>query len=424
MQQISGPDHYAPRRARTPSAPEEQPKTSPTTLPVEENKELVPGSDVWRPHAEAADVETRMDDAIRQAIKMAYTFRDSESPAPAAPIRSVASSTSSGESINGPPPWSDPWRHDSPLTYAALLRYSRLDPKLVPEPPAPVSVQRRGVFSMLGRLSLVVAAAAIVAYGFTEIFSVRPSGRLPQRAGESVLSIAPVSRALHESAGEPALPSRLVVTNQQAFVNEPLALAVSVEHSSGHELLVFAGLAVGTRLSAGIPVSDTSWQVPSSELPGLSLYAPRDFIGIMNSAIDLFTPDKRLLDTRAVQLEWIVKKPPPPAQPEALIASANPSIPAIEPLDGERAAKLLQRGRELLRTGDIAGARLAFQPLAEAGNAEAALALGETFDPRFLARQNVIGIVGDEARARTWYQRATRLGSTEAKNILARTATK
>jgi TPR repeat protein len=102
----------------------------------------------------------------------------------------------------------------------------------------------------------------------------------------------------------------------------------------------------------------------------------------------------------------------------------DPSTPAIQPLDSERAAMLLQRGRELLRTGDIAGARLAFQPLADAGNVEAALALGKTFDPRYLVRRNVIGVVGDAAKARTWYQRAMELGSKGAKDILAQMTTK
>ncbi|HEY2531173.1 MAG TPA: hypothetical protein VGJ20_25110 [Xanthobacteraceae bacterium] len=420
---IAGRDLYAPRRARTPSASDEQP-TTPTTPPVEKNEEpSASDGDVGWTDAQAADVQARLDDAIREAIKMARTPDSAPSPAP--PIGSAAPAMSPRESINWPPPSIDLWRHDDSLTHAAApLSYSRLDPELVPNPPVAIRVQRRGIFPMLARLSLVVVAAAIVAYGFTEIFSVRPDRSLPQRATESVASNAPVSPAFHEPASEPALPSRLVVTNQQAFVNEPLALAVSVEPSSGHESLVFAGLAAGTRLSAGVPVSDTSWQVPSNELPGLSLYAPRDFVGVMNTAIDLLSPDKRLLDTRAVALEWIVKKPAPPAQPAAPIASANPSTPAVQPIDSDRAAALLQRGRELLKTGDIAAARVAFLPLADAGNAEAALALGASFDPRYLARQNVIGVAGDEAKARAWYQRAMELGSTEAKNILARMETK
>jgi TPR repeat protein len=59
--------------------------------------------------------------------------------------------------------------------------------------------------------------------------------------------------------------------------------------------------------------------------------------------------------------------------------------------------------------------------MANAGVADAALALAATYDPRHLAQHNLIGVVGDEAKAHDWYQRANELGSIEAGHILART---
>jgi TPR repeat protein len=88
------------------------------------------------------------------------------------------------------------------------------------------------------------------------------------------------------------------------------------------------------------------------------------------------------------------------------------------------AANLIERGRDLLRSGDVASARLLFQRLADVGIADAALALAATYDPRYLAEHNLIGVVGDAAKALDWYQRASELGSIEAGRILARTATK
>ena len=90
-------------------------------------------------------------------------------------------------------------------------------------------------------------------------------------------------------------------------------------------------------------------------------------------------------------------------------------------MDPQEAAALMERGRDLLRNGDIALAQLAFRRLAEAGKADAALALATTYDPRYLAEHKLIGIIGDEAKARAWYQRASELGSTEADRILQRT---
>jgi TPR repeat protein len=81
----------------------------------------------------------------------------------------------------------------------------------------------------------------------------------------------------------------------------------------------------------------------------------------------------------------------------------------------------MERGRNLLRSGDIASARLLFQHLANAGIADAALALATTYDPCYLAQHNLIGVAGDETKAHDWYQRASELGSTEAGRILART---
>ena len=81
----------------------------------------------------------------------------------------------------------------------------------------------------------------------------------------------------------------------------------------------------------------------------------------------------------------------------------------------------MERGRDLLKSGDVASARLVFNRLANAGIADAALALAATYDPRYLAQHNPIGVAGDETKARDWYQRATELGSAEAGRILAQT---
>ena len=77
-----------------------------------------------------------------------------------------------------------------------------------------------------------------------------------------------------------------------------------------------------------------------------------------------------------------------------------------------------------MRSSDIAFAQLAFQRLAEAGKVDAALALDTTYDPRSLAEHKFVGIIGDEAKARAWYQRAKELGSMEADRILRPTNTK
>jgi TPR repeat protein len=92
---------------------------------------------------------------------------------------------------------------------------------------------------------------------------------------------------------------------------------------------------------------------------------------------------------------------------------------AVE-LTNNEIAMLLNRGKDFFKDGDVVSARLLFRRAAAAGNAEAALVLGRTFDPVVAIRMGIIGIKPDIARARQWYERAAELGSPAASQELAR----
>lgn len=81
---------------------------------------------------------------------------------------------------------------------------------------------------------------------------------------------------------------------------------------------------------------------------------------------------------------------------------------------------LLLRGQDMLKLGDIAGARLVLRRAAEAGNSEAALLLASTFDPMALRELGVIGFAPDLNQALSWYEKASALGSGEARRRLDR----
>jgi TPR repeat protein len=89
-------------------------------------------------------------------------------------------------------------------------------------------------------------------------------------------------------------------------------------------------------------------------------------------------------------------------------------------LDDQEIAALVMRGKNFIANGDLASARLLLQRAAEAGNANAALALGATFDPLVIQRLGAVGGEPDAARARKWYQKAVELGSTAASQQLAK----
>jgi hypothetical protein len=99
--------------------------------------------------------------------------------------------------------------------------------------------------------------------------------------------------------------------------------------------------------------------------------------------------------------------------------SAPPATGLTETrLSAADTAALLARGDMLFSKGDIAAARLFYERAADAGDGQAALRLGETFDPVFLDLSRLRGARGDLSTALFWYRRARDLGIAEAGILL------
>jgi TPR repeat protein len=75
---------------------------------------------------------------------------------------------------------------------------------------------------------------------------------------------------------------------------------------------------------------------------------------------------------------------------------------------------LLKRARSLLDEGDIAGARLILQHLAERGEADAAYELARTYDRDALKALGARGVGADRAIAHRWYAQASLYGNAKA----------
>jgi hypothetical protein len=112
------------------------------------------------------------------------------------------------------------------------------------------------------------------------------------------------------------------------------------------------------------------------------------------------------------------------AAPQAIATPPGAAAPTTDarrlPLDRDEIATLVKRGKDSLTNGDLASARLLLQRAAEAGSADAAMALGATFDPLVIRRLGAIGAEPDAARARQWYQKAVELGAAGASQPLAK----
>jgi len=107
-------------------------------------------------------------------------------------------------------------------------------------------------------------------------------------------------------------------------------------------------------------------------------------------------------------------------------AVTEPTAPAdaIHRLDPDVIAALLRRADSLIASGDVAAARLVLRRAADAGDGGAATTLAGTYDPANLAKLGVHGIAPDVVMARVWYEKAKKLGSTEASRRLEMLASK
>ena len=108
----------------------------------------------------------------------------------------------------------------------------------------------------------------------------------------------------------------------------------------------------------------------------------------------------------------------PSAQvPEARLSVSSPvppTPPAGPVLSAPEIAALVARGDALFGRGDLAAARLFYERAANAGDGQAAVRLGETFDPVFLDHAHLAGQRGDFKTALSWYRRARDLGTADA----------
>lgn len=118
-------------------------------------------------------------------------------------------------------------------------------------------------------------------------------------------------------------------------------------------------------------------------------------------------------------------QPPPPKPSTPIIVTPNvqiapPPITTITPLD----QSLMQRGDAMLRQGNVEAARMLYERAASDGVGSAALKLGETYDPAFLAAHHLIGPKPNPQQAEAWYRKASLLGEAEADRHLKTLAAK
>jgi hypothetical protein len=346
------------------------------------------------------------------------TTRQPHRMPPALPllIRAEASraETLRSESLRSEPPWRLPGQPGAFTDDGAMAeprgRLSLETHNVVPLPPPPARpVRTSGAKGWFIGVALIAGGVG----GYMGAYAPRVSA--PERSS----SLAEPERAILATAQAAAwdrapVPRMTVDAVPVLRADEPAPLTISYADAGSNVSVVIGGLAPGSTLGVGTPAAPNAWRLASTDLERAAIRPPRGFVGLMNLTLELRLADDTVVDRWGLQLEWSGESAPAPAAPAASAGSSQ------RHLDSSDIALLMKRGAELVGNGNIGAARLMFQPAAEAGEAKAALALAETYDPLVLEKMGAKGITPDVALAQRWYEKAKTLGATAAPESLAR----
>jgi hypothetical protein len=318
-------------------------------------------------------------------------------------------------------------------------------------PPAPRRSAGSGLSAgtLLSLSSIAVLATAVTAVFFAVVFfllahpigaaRVAGSGDLPHHARTTHVAALPAVAA--PSVPRPVVPREAAVVAIPATARPAAAVPIPLEKPAvppvpvatprmPDDAATFAAPAIQRRISetpprpiaaaqpadfpspsaaVGLPLPPRKMSIPEAPPQPIAATQPAQ----PPAAIDLPAPPARAsAPARA--------SPPPTTVKSVLAPAAAPptASPAPAPgkphLSAKEIAALSARGDNLLGNGDIISARLFYERAADAGDGRAALRLGATFDPGFLARAGLPGVHGDVAQARKWYRRALALGAADA----------
>jgi hypothetical protein len=218
----------------------------------------------------------------------------------------------------------------------------------------------------------------------------------------SVASTAAPETALQKQVVE--LPSIALsvpgAITADAGKETPFIIALdSTDALPPRSIVTIRGLPEGTTFSAGRPYGESEWSLRPDEIGDLRLMLPQTSSGQRALSVELVAADGRMIASGATSLEIA-------SDPKAAI------IPRAD--ETARIDELLAHGRKMVAVGYVAGARSYFKRAADAGSAEAAFALGGTYDPMFMEQIGAQGIKPDVSEARIWYEKAKTLGNKDA----------
>jgi hypothetical protein len=244
-------------------------------------------------------------------------------------------------------------------------------------------------------LFMICIACALLA-GASDLSAAAPASFV-ESAQMVIKPEAGTNTALQSGKISDAMPTLAIVQVISGRPRQPILFPLSINADGvvpDHSLIAIHGLPKGAVLSAGRSDGVGGWLLAPDDLSAALSITPSDSVGSSDLVVQFITPEGRIASELRAKL--VVSRGTDVGHDSEHMSTAT----------SEQIQVLLTHGRELERVGYLAGARLFFQRAAEAGSAEAARALGETYDPVEFQKLGVHGMVPDPALARQWYDRA------------------
>jgi hypothetical protein len=278
-----------------------------------------------------------------------------------------------------------------------------LEPELVPEPAGSIS----NFWPTMLRMGLVCGFAAVVAAAVVLLFNPKQSVHKGLQANAPPPSATAEKRASSFVEPGPIVPA--LTAERSASANAPQPPPAQDPGAAAPPQAIASAMPNQPPVNVETPAAAAN-RAPPAQPPIVSQPSPQPVSP--NSPIGVI--------------------PPPPGDASPPQAAASPEPPPVssstvkqglarqpQTLDEGEISSLIARGNKFLKDGDFAAARLLFERAANAGSAEAALALGSTYDPAVIKRLGAIAVKPDVETARNWYQIAAERGSAAAKLQLA-----
>jgi hypothetical protein len=323
---------------------------------------------------------------------------------------------------------------------------------------------------LMGGIAIAASLAAFLIYGPRPASAEIPIiGKLPldrgdDQGGYGAAGQEEASRELQKNASTvksaPDFSSELLAADVAAAPGQPTPLSISIRSQQPFEktLVSISGLPEGGRLNAGVDTGGGNWLLPPRRLAGLTINLPA-------GAPESVPVQVQLLDSNArtplsAKAEFVIRArpanlgggtqiasataapaprpaPSPPttspvsvpptiqtAPPRIVTAPPSPAFPPVQEQPVLRRANprpevedLIREGNKRMREGDIVEARQFYQKAVAlgdtAGDPEAALAMGRSYDPIYFARIDKKNAEPDAAKAFEWYRKARDAGAAQ-----------